>query len=644
MDEAERLVDRMRAQGLAPNVVTFNGRISALCKAGRVLEAYRIFNDMQEAWEQGLPRPDQVTFDVMLSGFCDAGMVDEATVLVDIMRCGGFLRKVESYNRWLSGLVKNGRVGEAQELLSEMAHEGVQPNSYTYNIIVDGLCKEGKAFDVRRVEDFVRSGVMTPDVVTYTSLLHAYCSKGNTTAANRILDEMAQKGCAPNLFTYNVLLQSLLKAGRTTEVERLLERMSEKGYSLDTASCNIIIDGLCRNSKLEMAMDIVDGMWNEGRLALRRLGNSFVSLVSDSSISKSCLPDRITYSTLMNALCKEGRFDEAKKKLVEMIGKDISPDSVIYDTFIHGYCMHGKTSLAIKVLRDMEKRSCNPSTRSYNLLIWGFQEKQKSDEILKLMSEMKEKGISSNVMTYNSLIKSFCGRGMVNKAMPLLDEMLQNEIVPNVTSFGLLIKAFCKTADFSAAQRVFDVALSTCGQKEVLYCLMCTELSTYARWIEAKNILETALEMRISIQSFPYKRIIAGLCDVSEADHAHSLLKLFIAKGYSFDPATFMPVIDALSESGKKHDADMLSEKMMEIADCNDGQSAVSGVVTPRSRKHEQDKYAESDWHALLHRDDSARTIMKITNRVRTGWGQRGNIHEHKRQQDDDIYVLENIG
>ncbi|XP_062224157.1 pentatricopeptide repeat-containing protein At2g17140-like [Phragmites australis] len=644
VEEAETLVERMRTQGLAPNVVTFNARISALCKAGRVLDAYRIFKDMQEEWERGLPRPDQVTFDVMLSGFCEAGLVDEARVLVDIMRCGGFLRRVESYNRWLSGLVRNGRVGEAQELLREMAHEGIQPNSYTYNIIVAGLCKEGKVFDVRRVEDFVSSGVMTPDVVTYTSLLHAYCSKGNTAAANRILDEMAQKRCVPNSFTYNVLLQSLWRAGRTTEAEQLLERMSEKGYSLDTASCNIIVDGLCRNSKLDVAMGIVDGMWKEGSAALGRLGNSFLSVVSDSSSSQRCLPDRITYSILINALCKEGRFDEAKKKLLEMIVKDISPDSVVYDTFIHGYCKHGKTSLAIKVLRDMEKKGCNPSTRTYNLLIRGFEEKQKSDEILKLMNEMKEKGISPNVLTYNSLIKSFCERGMVNKAMPLLDEMLQNEIVPNITSFDLLIKAFCKITDFPSAQMVCDAALRTCGQKEVLYCLMCTELSTYGRWTEAKNILETALEMKMSVQSFPYKQIIAGLCEVGEVDHAHTLLKLLIAKGHSFDPAAFMPVIDALSDRGKKQDADMLSEKMMEMADCDDGLATGSGKITPGNRKHKRDKDDESDWRALLHRDDSARTIMKITKRVRTGWGQRGNVYEHKQQQNDDFYVLENTG
>ena len=74
------------------------------------------------------------------------------------------------------------------------------------------------------------------------------------------------------------------------------------------------------------------------------------------------------------------------------------------------------------------------------------------------------------------------------------------------------------------------------------------------------------------------------------------------AKGHSFDPARFMPVIDALTEMGKKQDADMLSEKMMEMADRNDGNVAVSGVVTPKSGKHEHGKYPESDWHALLHR------------------------------------------
>jgi len=88
----------------------------------------------------------------------------------------------------------------------------------------------------------------------------------------------------------------------------------------------------------------------------------------------------------------------------------------------------------------------------------------------------------------------------------------------------------------------------------------------------------------------------------------------------------------------------MLSEKMMEMAEFNDDLPNHSGKIIPGSWRHEHAKNGQSDWHALLHRDDSARTIMKITKRVRTGWGQRGNVYEHKQQQNDEFYVLENTG
>jgi hypothetical protein len=53
---------------------------------------------------------------------------------------------------------------------------------------------------------------------------------------------------------------------------------------------------------------------------------------------------------------------------------------------------------------------------------------------------------------------------------------------------------------------------------------------------------------------------------------------------------------------GKKQDADMLSEKMMEMADRADGLATGSNKISPGSRKLELDKYGESDWRALLHR------------------------------------------
>ena len=48
-------------------------------------------------------------------------------------------------------------------------------------------------------------------------------------------------------------------------------------------------------------------------------------------------PDIVTYSALMNGLCKEGRLEEASKLFEEMKGMGLFPDGVIFTTLIDGH-------------------------------------------------------------------------------------------------------------------------------------------------------------------------------------------------------------------------------------------------------------------------------------------------------------------
>ena len=67
-------MEKIRGRGLFSNVVMFNVRISGLFRAGKVLEAHRIFRDMKEDKEFGLPKPNQITYNLMLDGFCREGI------------------------------------------------------------------------------------------------------------------------------------------------------------------------------------------------------------------------------------------------------------------------------------------------------------------------------------------------------------------------------------------------------------------------------------------------------------------------------------------------------------------------------------------------------------------------------------------
>ncbi|KAK6118696.1 hypothetical protein DH2020_047553 [Rehmannia glutinosa] len=630
-DEAERLVERMKGDGLAPNVVTFNTRISALCKAGKILEASRIFRDMQMAEELGLPMPNVVTHNLMLEGFCREGMLEEARTLVQSMKRDALFSSLESYNIWLLGLVRNGKFLEAQTVLKGMADDGPQPNAYSYNILIDGLCKNGMLADARRVVGLMISAGISPDVATYSTLLQGYCRKRKKVEANKVLNEMIRGGCLPNTYTCNILLHSLWREGNVTEAEMLMQKMNERGDGLDIVSCNIVIDGLCRSGKLDKAVEIVSEMWTHGSAALGNLGNLYIGLVDENR--KRCLPDLITYSTVINGLCRDGRLEEAKKKFIEMLGRNLYPDSTVYDIFLYNLCKRGKISSAFQVLKDMERKGCNKTLQTYNCLIFGLGSTNQIFEMFGLMDEMKERGVSPNVYTYNIVLNSLCEGEKSEEAAFLLDEMLQRGITPNIYSFKLLIKTFCRTGEFRPAKDVFEIAISVYGHEEVLYSLMFNELLAGGEILEAKQLFEAALDRFFDLNSFCYKDLINRLCVEENFDYARDILKKMVQIGCKFDPALFMPVIDYLGTRGKKHEVNELTERML----------AMSSEVQMENKVQRDDKklnhgrqYKDggSDWQTILHRDDGSAIAMKTLKRVQKGWGQ-GNLSYFQAQRND---------
>ncbi|KAI3947792.1 hypothetical protein MKX01_034457 [Papaver californicum] len=377
-------------------------------------------------------------------------------------------------------------------------------------------------------------------------------------------------------------------------------------------------------------------MWTRGSAALGDLGNSFIGLVDNTNNGKKCVPDLITYSTIINGLCKVGRLDEAKKKFVEMKAKNVSPDSVIYETFIHGFCNQGKISSAFRVLRDMEKKGCKPCTQTYNSLISGLSSEQKTDAIYNLMKEMEMKGISPDVFTYNNLISSLCEGGKATDATSVLDKMLKNHVFPNVSSFKLLISALCKTRYYREAQEVFDIGLSICGHKEALYGLIVNELLAGRELSEAKGILESAIDRGFDVEVFSYRDLIKEFCKEDKFEEAREILDKLIDKGCDFDPASFIPVIDGLGKEGNKHEAGELAKTMMGM----DSEGRKERKLYQKGfsekklnlKKLNKDGYGENQWHTVLHRDDGSGLAVRVLKQVQKGWGQAYQMCNHRRK------------
>lgn len=83
----------------------------------------------------------------------------------------------------------------------------------------------------------------------------------------------------------------------------------------------------------------------------------------------------------------------------------------------------------------------------------------------------------------------------------------------------------------------------------------------------------------------------------------------------------------------KKHDADELAERMMDMA----SEGMVENKITRNEsafNRQKRNKFSGSDWQTIIHRDDGSGLALKALKRVQKGWGQ-GSISSLQPQKND---------
>ena len=89
----------------------------------------------------------------------------------------------------------------------------------------------------------------------------------------------------------------------------------------------------------------------------------------DELPSKGLQPDVISYNTLIGALCKQGKIDEAKDLMTQMVSNGCLPDSVTYNVFLHGLLKWNEMHDAIPILEEMNSREFKLCATTFSMLI-----------------------------------------------------------------------------------------------------------------------------------------------------------------------------------------------------------------------------------------------------------------------------------
>ncbi|PIN23982.1 hypothetical protein CDL12_03285 [Handroanthus impetiginosus] len=403
-----KLLQVMKTHNVKVNVVVYNTLIYALCKNGKTGRARSLMNEMEEF--------SDVTFNILISAYCNDNNLVQALVMMEKCFSYGFVPDVVAVTKVVESLCDKGRISEAVEVLGGVEAKGGTLDVVAYNTLVKGFVKAGKA---RAAHGFLKQMEMKgclPNTETYNILISGFCESRMLDSALDMFHEMKRVGLHWNFVTFEALIYGLCSEGRTRDGFKIFELLAG---SKEHGGCRInpynsIIYGLYKENCLEEAVQFLNYMRNLFPRAVDRSSRILglcqegkpedAKAILDNMIQEGSLPSALVYATLIQGFCKGGCVKEAVELMKEMIGRGYFPVASTFNTLISGFCRQGKVGSGLRLMKDLKMRGCLPDSESYGLITNGFCRQGDLQQALTLFMEMVERGIIPDYYTWNGLI------------------------------------------------------------------------------------------------------------------------------------------------------------------------------------------------------------------------------------------------
>lgn len=338
--EAWGVLEWMLEEGCYPMVQTYTPIVQGYCHEGRVEEAMEVMATMERA---GCP-PNVVTYNVLIRALCDAARFDEVKQVLAESRSKDWTPSTVTYNTFMNGLCKKGMAKEALEQLNVMLGEGLDPSDFTLSILLNCLCHDSRVSDAIDLLERSTSLKWYAGVVGYNTVMSRLCGMGNWMGVLKLLTDMVKKGITPNTRTFNVFIRSLCFGGKLSIAKSLLH---SQGFVANIVTYNTLIYWFYYYKKLSEVQH----------------------LISDMAVEKIA-PDEVTYTVIIDGLCRDEKFDMATSCFLESLERGLSRDllAVLINRLAHS----GKIWEIFRVFQGMEREGFLPDNCIFDRTIRSF--------------------------------------------------------------------------------------------------------------------------------------------------------------------------------------------------------------------------------------------------------------------------------
>ncbi|RHN57505.1 putative pentatricopeptide [Medicago truncatula] len=528
--------------------------------AGKPEIALHVFGRMRF---QGLDL-DAFAYHVLLNSLAENEYFNSFDVILNQIRIRGYATRVTD-TIVVKRLCEQGRFDEAEEYVNGMLGSGKKLRDFEVSMLVGLLC-ERKKFEraVKLVKEFGNTGLVP--------LEHAYgvCIKGLVKGGR--LDDALEffrqtrdtEGSVPHLYRYNMLICRLLRENRLREVYDLLMDMYESSIPPDQITMNVVLCFFCKIGMVNVALQLYESRsqfgLNPNTIAYKYL---ILNLCWDGSVKEAysvfkrfigndkLFPDRETFTTLANALCRECKVDEMKELMDLAKEREFTLSPVTNAKFISALCQAGRLEDGYDEHGKLENATAK---LYYDKMIEGFIKSNKGEIAARLLVEMKEKNLRLTRFSCRAVICRLLDMdNPITRVTKLLDSLTQGK--PDTKIFNFFIVGAGHANNTDLAREVYELM----PRNNIVPTLLSQRLvlNSYLRngkIIDALNFFNSLRRLGVVSKKL-YCSMVIGLCKSNKVDIAHDFLFEMLNAGVNPDIECFESLVWKLCSLRRYHKA-----------------------------------------------------------------------------------------
>lgn len=346
----------------------------------------------------------------------------------------------------------------------------------------------------------------------------------------------------PTTLEFEELLKTLARTRHWETMWKVAHQMKAQNLPISPSVISFIIEHYGKHGLINQAVELFNRLKTFNCPQTTEIYNSLLFALCEVKnfqgayalirrmLRKGGVPDKRTFSVLVNGWCSAGKMREAQAFLEEMSQKGFNPPVRGRDLLIDGLLNAGYLESAKGLVRKMTKEGYVPDVGTFNSLVEAVCKSGEIDFCIDLYHSVCRLGLCPDIETYKIMIVAASKAGKSDEAFSILHRSIEDGHRPFPSLYAPILKSLCRSGQFDDAFSFFsDMMVKGHPPNRPVYTMLIKMCSRGGRFVEAANYLVEMTELNLLPMSRNFDMVTDGLKNCGKHDLAKKIEQLEIS-------------------------------------------------------------------------------------------------------------------